>query len=139
MRKFLFIIIFLFSVLPVYADDAYRSWIEDIEYIISLDSITNASEWIQKSYSGYECEKSGTDQAAGMLSCKQEYPPESIYECSINFSLSGNGAAGMSGTCRTKERVGMATLELATITHWQHSTLSSPAATSCRFCWSWRC
>ena len=98
MRRFLFVIFFLCSVFPVYADDAYRSWIEDIEYILSLDSIDNACAWIQQSYSGYECEWSGSDNEAGKLSCKQEYPVESVYDCSITFSFSENGLPeGMNG------------------------------------------
>ena len=114
MRRFLFVIFFLCSVFPVYADDAYRSWIEDIEYILSLDSIDNACAWIQQSYSGYECEWSGSDNEAGKLSCKQEYPVESVYDCSITFSFSENGLPeGMNGACRTKESVEMTNLEEA--------------------------
>ena len=112
MRKLLFLMLFLCSFLPVYADEAYISWTEDIEYILSLDSLAGASSWIQQSYSGYECRRSGEVNQAGMLSCKQEYPVKSIYECSITFSMSGDGpAAGMSGSCKTKEEVEMKTLE----------------------------
>ena len=57
MRKLLFLMLFLCSFLPVYADEAYISWTEDIEYILSLDSLAGASSWIQQSYSGYECRR----------------------------------------------------------------------------------
>ncbi|MBQ6517371.1 MAG: hypothetical protein IJI14_01540 [Anaerolineaceae bacterium] len=101
-KHLLFILLLLFSFSSASADDVYRSWTKDIEYILSLDSLSCAADWLQSTNSGHKCLKTEGDgpYSAGVISCKKDHSAASEYDCSISIALLPDGsAAGVGGSC----------------------------------------